>query len=134
MTQYNLNQGLKLHGKQGEEAMQKELQQLHYMETFEPVDLKMLTYEGRKKVIASLMFLTEKHDGSIKAGACADGQKQWNYTDKIDTALPMVMTESIFTTPTRDANKSHNVAIFDLMGVFLHAKNDKMIFMLNWLN
>ena len=49
MTQHNLNQGLKLYGKQGEEAMQKELQQLNDMETFEPVDPHMLTYEEKKR-------------------------------------------------------------------------------------
>ena len=62
MTQHNLNKGLKLYGKQGEEAAQKD--------RWTP---KTLTYEEKRKAIASLMFLTEKWDGSIKAGACADG-------------------------------------------------------------
>ena len=60
MTQPNLKQGIKLYDKQGEEATQKELQQLHNMETFEPVDPEMLIYNDEKKAIASLMLLTNK--------------------------------------------------------------------------
>ena len=47
MTQHNLKKGLKLYDRQKEEATQKELQQLHDMETFEPVDPKTLTYEDK---------------------------------------------------------------------------------------
>ena len=42
---------------------------------------------------------------------------------------PTVMTESIFTTATIDAKEGHDVAIFDLSGAFLHAKNDEMVIM-----
>ena len=129
MTQHNLNKGLKLYGKEGEEATQKESQQLHDMETFEPVDPKILTYEEKRKAIASLMFLTEKRDGSIKAWACADGQKQWDYTNKRDTTLPTIMIKSICITATIDAKEGHSVVIFDLPGAFLHSKNDEIVIM-----
>ena len=57
------------------------------METFEPVQANKLTYDEKQKAIASLMFLTQKRDDSIKAQACADGQEQRAYTKKIDAAL-----------------------------------------------
>ena len=46
------------------------------MTTLEPVGVNKLTEEENQKAIASLMFLTEKQDRTIKAYACADGQKQ----------------------------------------------------------
>ena len=49
MTQHNVNQGQKLYRKQREEAMQKELQQLHDVETFEQVDPKILIYKEKKR-------------------------------------------------------------------------------------
>ena len=68
------------------------------------------------------MFLTEKQDGFIKAHACADGQKQQEYTEKMDTTSPTVMTESIFTMATIEAKEGWDNVIFDLPGAFLHEK------------
>ena len=62
---------MKLFGKQGEDAITKELKQLNYMHTFEPIDANSLAAD-EKEGIASLMFLTEKRDGTIKAWSCAD--------------------------------------------------------------
>ena len=76
LTQHSLDNGLKLYGKKGEHATKKELKQLHDMATFEPVDSKNLTEEEKCKAIASLMFLTEKRDGLIKARVCADDRKE----------------------------------------------------------
>ena len=43
------------------------------MQTFEPFDTHSLTEVKKRKAIASLMFLTEKRDGPIKAQAFPDG-------------------------------------------------------------
>ena len=37
------------------------------MDTYEPVHKSDLTFEDRKKALASLMFITEKRNGDIKA-------------------------------------------------------------------
>ena len=58
-----------------------------------------------KKAIASLMFLTKKQDGTIKARATADGCKQHKYMEKIKSASPTVMIESIFTTVAIDVKE-----------------------------
>ena len=50
------------------------------------------------------MFLTGQN-GFIKAYAGANECKQYTYTEMIDTALPTVMTESIFTTAAIDARE-----------------------------
>ena len=98
LTQHSLSKGLRMYGKQDEFASKKELKQLHDMEMFQPIDPDILTVEKKQKAIASLMFLTENRDGTIKAHACADGHKQREHTDKLEAASPMAMMESIFIT------------------------------------
>ena len=46
-----------------EEATTKELKQIHDMEVLILLDAHSLIDEGKKKAIASLMFMTEKQDG-----------------------------------------------------------------------
>jgi hypothetical protein len=45
----------------------KELTQMHGMDVFRPIMKGNLTMDERKKALASLMFLKEKRDQSIKA-------------------------------------------------------------------
>ena len=126
---YSLNKGLKIFGKRGEEATTKELKQLHEMDAFIPLNPSTLTQEQKERAIASLIFLTEKRDGTIKARQCADGRKQRKYTDKSDSASPTVSNEAIFITCAIDAKEGRDVAIIDLPGAFLHATNDEDVTM-----
>ena len=43
------------------------------MNALKPIDASLLSEEEKKKAIVSLIFLTEKRDGTIKARQCADG-------------------------------------------------------------
>ena len=47
------------------------------MDTYKPIYKSDLTFDDRKKVLASLLFITEKRD--IKARKVADGSKQRTY-------------------------------------------------------
>ena len=123
MTWHILVKGLKLHGKQGEHEMQKEIMQLHDLYTFEPVDDHTTINEDREKPIVSLMLLTQK------ARVCADRCKQWAYMKKTETASPTVMIESISTTGAIHANKGIDVVIIDLPGTSLYAWDDKKVIM-----
>ena len=58
------------------EAILKELRQLHQKKALLPVMKENLTYDERKKALRYLMFLKEKLDGSIKARGCADKRPQ----------------------------------------------------------
>ena len=76
VQQFSLKAGLKCFGERGTAAITKELKQLHDMETYIPVDAKSLSMHQHAEALSSLIFLTEKCDGSIKAQQCADGSKQ----------------------------------------------------------
>ena len=66
------------------------------MDTYKPVHKTDLTIEDRKKALASLMFITEKRNGDIKARKVADGSKQRTYDgyDKADGSSPTFATDS----------------------------------------
>ena len=70
---------LELFGDKADVAVQKELEQIHAMDTYKPVHKSDLTFEDRKKALASLLFITEKRNGDIKARKVADGSKQRTY-------------------------------------------------------
>ena len=92
----------------------------------------LLTMEDRRKAFASLMFLTEKRNGDIKAGKVADGSKQRTYDgyDKSDCSSPTVLTYSIFLTGMVDAHDKQSIAILDIANAFLHAENDEKVLMI----
>ncbi len=110
--------------------MTKELTQMHDMDVFHPVMRDDLTWDKRKKALASLMFLKEKRDQSVKARMCADEQGQQGDWSKQDTTSPTILTESVFITTVINAAKGQDVAGFDIPGAFLHADLDKDIIMI----
>ena len=53
---FSLKKGLELFGEKGETAVHKELEQIHKMDTYEPIYKADLSIEDRKKALASLLF------------------------------------------------------------------------------
>jgi len=100
IQQFSLKAGLKKFGKVGEKAAQAELQQLHDMHTYFPVDPTELSYAEKKEVLNSLMFLVEKRDGRVKARGVADGSKQRRRPGykKEDAASPTVSNKGVMIT------------------------------------
>ena len=68
--------GLKRFGDRGEKDVRNELDQLHNMHMYDPVDPNKLTKKQRMDALNYIMFLIEKRDGDVNARACADGRKQ----------------------------------------------------------
>ena len=101
---FSLKKGLELFGGKEDAAVHKELTQIHKMDTYEPEHKSNLTFEDKKKALASLMSITEKRNGDIKARKVADGSKQRTYDgyDKSDGSSPKVATDSIFLTGVID--------------------------------
>lgn len=131
MTQYSLKAGMKLFEERGEKATLKELQQLHDMKTFKPVDATTLTKEQRKAALASLMFLREKRNGEVKGRACVNGRPQRESIPKEEAASTTAATESVMLTAVIDAHERRDVATLDIPGAFLHAdNNDQNIIMM----
>ena len=127
--QYGLKAGLRLFGSRGDAAVTKELYQLHTMNCFRPRDPHSLTRDDCRKALSSLMFLTEKRTGEVKARACANGSVQRQHVAKEETAAPTVTSEAIFIQSTIYANENRDVATCDIPGAFLQADNPDFVLM-----
>jgi hypothetical protein len=55
-----------------------------------------LSRDERQNALTSLMFLTEKYSGEIKAWACANGSTQHTHIAKEEATAPTVTSEAIF--------------------------------------
>ena len=123
---------MELFGDRAGKATLKEMQQLHDMDTYTSLDPKMLSPEEKRKALSALFFITEKRDGSIKGRKCAVGSKQRTYEgyNKADGASPTVSTDGLIVTAAIDAHENRDVAIMDIPGAFLQAKNEENILML----
>ena len=123
--QMNWKRGLKIFGEKGENAIQKELKQIHDMEGFQPKHWHELTREERAAALKYLMYLKEKRDGRIKGRGCADGRPQRVYTSKIETSSPTASLAGIMLTCMIDAFEGRDVATVDIPGAFLQTKMPK---------
>ena len=109
--------------------MTKELSQLHTLNCFRPCDPHTLTRDDRRNALTSLMFLTEKRTGEVKARACANGSVQQQHVAKEEAAAPTVTSEAIFIQSTINANENRDVATCGIPGAFLQAENPDFVLM-----
>ena len=73
---YSLQKGIKKFGQRGRDSAFKEMKQMKDRDCFEPIHKSSLNETERKRVMESLIFLTEKKSGEIKARHCANGSTQ----------------------------------------------------------
>ena len=77
--QHSLKTGRELFGEKADTAITKELQQIHDLETYDTVYKSDLSHKEKKDALESLMFITEKTNGTVKSRTVADGSKQRTY-------------------------------------------------------
>ncbi len=88
--QYTLDAGLRKFGDEGEMAITKELRQFNSNNVFELLEANSLSDEEKKGALASLIFLKEKRNGTVKARSCANGSVQREHVAKEEAASPTV--------------------------------------------
>ena len=67
----------------------------------------------------SLIFLTEKKDGSLKARTCTNGSIQRSYIGKDEATSPTVTIEGIIFTGVIEAKQNRDVMTADIPNVFV---------------
>ena len=102
---YSLAKGIKVFGNRGLKAAYNKMRQLHDRCVFKPINVNELSTIKRRRAMESLIFLTEKKDGTIKARTCANGSTQREYTGRDEAASPTALTESHLITAVIDAKK-----------------------------
>ena len=113
----------------GDAAVKKELAQFHTLSCFPPRNAKTLSREERRNALTSLMFLTKKRSGEVKARACANGSAQRTHIAKDEAAAPTVSPDAIFVQATIYAHENRDVATCDIPGAFLQADNPDYVLM-----
>ena len=121
---YSLQQGLKKFGERAKSSAHKEMKQLHDRECFKPIHKNSMNCAERKRMLRSLIFLTEKRDGTIKSRQCADGSPQRLYMDREAVSSPTVSTESTLLTSVIDAAEGRDVATCDIPNAFVQTELD----------
>ena len=81
-----------------------------------------MTQDEWKKAMESLIFLTEKRDGRIKARTVANGSVQRKWMDKEDTASPTTALESVLLTSVIDAKEGRDIATVDIPNAFIQTE------------
>ncbi|KAG7373398.1 reverse transcriptase RNA-dependent DNA polymerase [Nitzschia inconspicua] len=122
---YSLLSGLKKFGQKGRVAAIGELKQLHDRVVFRPIRVSDLTPLERKRAMESLIFLSEKRDGTVKGRMCANGSSQRSYIRQDEAASPTAMTESILITATIDAKQKRDVMTSDIPNAFVQTDVNK---------
>jgi Reverse transcriptase (RNA-dependent DNA polymerase) len=119
MTQLSMKAGLKRWKDKGESAISEELSQLHFRDTFDPLNPKELSKEEYNKVLESHLFLKQKRDDSIKGRMVAGGDKQRSIIPAQEASSPTASLEAVLLTATIDALEGRDVGIVDIPNAFV---------------
>ena len=122
MTQLSMKAGIKRWKTNAEGAVTKELQQLHFRDTFEPIDPTSLTKSEKQQALESHLFLKQKRDETIKGRLVAGGNKQRGTISKEEATSPTAALESVLLTAIIDAKELRDVATIDIPNVFVQTK------------
>ena len=72
---------------------------------FKPIKVEELTAMEQRQAMKSLIFITEKKDGRIKARTCPNRSTQREYTKCNEAASPTALMESHLITAVIDAKQ-----------------------------
>ncbi len=102
---FSLHVGLKKFGDEAKKSVTKELTQIHNMGTYTPMVPDEKTADQKRQAMRSLMLITEKRDGRIKARGVADGSSQRRRPGykKEDFVSLTVSTDGVFGTGAIEA-------------------------------
>jgi hypothetical protein len=115
MQQLSVKAALREWGDDAKAAGEKEVNQLHWRETFVPRRLSELTTaEQQTKILQSHMFIGQKRTGETKAKMVAGGNTQRGHVTKEELSSPTVSTKAVLLTLIVDAHKGRDVAVVDI--------------------
>ncbi|MEN9849167.1 MAG: hypothetical protein RL368_1907, partial [Pseudomonadota bacterium] len=119
MMTYSLGAGIKQFGKKGRQAAVDEMKQMHVRGCFQPIHRDQLSIKEKQRAVESLIFITEKRDGRIKARHCANGSVQRNYVSHEEASSPTVTTEAVLLTSVIDAEENRDIMTCDIPNAFI---------------
>ena len=82
-----------------------------------------LTIEKKKKVMESIIFLSEKTYGAVKGLMCTNGSTQRSHIPREKASRPTVTTESVLMTRVIDAKQDIDVMSMDVPSAFVQTES-----------
>ncbi len=119
MMQLTLKKALKLWGNDAQLAMEAEVKQLHWQNSFKTINWDEILPEKKKAILESHIFVKKKRLGEVKASKVTGGNKQHDFIDKEDASSPMVTQGSVILTCMIDAKENQDVATIDIPNAFI---------------
>ena len=119
--QLPLNRGLKKFGDRGRAAAAKEVGQLHDRVCFKPVLPSTMTESEKKKVVDSILLLTEKRDSTVKGRMVYNGKPTRVWMKDQNSASPTVSLESILLLAVIDALEERDIMTSDIPNAFIQS-------------
>ena len=121
----SMNEALRTRGDAAVDVIEKELRQMVDKKVWEPVNVKDLSLDEKRRIIRSSMFLKEKFLASgefekLKARLVAGGDQQ-DRDLYDDLSAPTVATCSVFTLLSIAAHDGRSITVIDISGAFLNA-------------
>ena len=119
-----MKKGINIFGSRAETEVTKELQKIHDMNTYTPINESTLTYQKIKYSLDFILFITEKRNGDIKARKVAVGSKQRTYNgyNKSNDSSSTLNNDSVFLTGVIDAHERRALSMLDIDNDFMHTK------------
>ena len=111
---YSLKAGINKFGEQAKASAHKEMKQLHDRSCFRPVHKHLLNKSERKRVMESLLFLTERRDKMIKSQHCANRSTQCTYMEHDKVMSLTVSMEGTLLTTVIEAQEGQDVTTCDI--------------------
>ncbi len=105
MAQVSMKAALKKRGKAAEQTITIEMKQLHWCNSYKPMNWHELTKAQKEHILESHIFVEEKQDGKIKARKLVGGKKQQDYITKEDVNTSTVLAEAVLLTRVINALK-----------------------------
>jgi hypothetical protein len=124
---------LEKHREAAEESMLKEVQNIHGKGVFEPVGVRQLGLQERRKIIRSSMFLKEKYLSTgafekLKSRFVAGGNMQdRGLYDEGEISSPTVSLSSVYLAAGLAAKESRKVRTMDIGGAYLNADMEREV-------
>ena len=122
MTQLFLKSGLRAWGDKAYTAVQSEMKQFNFRNTFKPKHWMELNHTQRQKVLESHIFLKDKRDGAIKGRAVAGGNKHRDCISKEDASSPTVETESVLLSYIINTEEERDFSVIDTPNAFIQTR------------
>ena len=92
-TQLTIKAAKNLWGDDVMKASEKEMKQLHWQKSFQPMHWSELNEEQCRTVLESHIFLQKKRTGEVKAWIVAGSNRQQGYIDKEEASSPTVCNQ-----------------------------------------